>query len=255
MLVLLLMIAIPLGIWFCLSHEPDFYRALESVPRERRKTGARQFVAQSMQLRNDIINEGHWEAVFSDQEVNAWLAEDLVTQFADQIPSGVREPRVAFEPDRAILAFRLDDSPFRSVIWVVMRVRVPEANLVALTIEKIRAGVLPVPADQVLERIAQHARERGIDVRWEHEDGLPVAMIRYHPHLGRRDVVLEQFQILDGYVRLIGRSEATGELAQFGLPSGRFLQANFPRRRNVHRSAGSGRTPASFLRSSTSPES
>lgn len=246
---------IPAGVWLCLSHEPDFYRAMRSVPNDRRKKGARQFVAQSIQLRNDIINEERWEAMFSDQEVNAWLAEDLVTQFADQIPAGVREPRVAFEPDRAILAFRLDEGPFRSVVWVVVHVRVPEPNLVALTIEKIRAGVLPVPADQILERIAQHARDRGIDVRWEREAGLPVAKIRYQPHLERRDVVLEQCQILDGHLRLVGRSESSTKLAHFSLPSGRFLQANFPRKRRVHRSGSSGEAPAPLLRNSSSPES
>ena len=58
---------------------------------------AKRFVAQSLQLRNDICNEPTWEAVFTDQEVNAWLAEDLVTHFADQLPPEVHEPRVVFE--------------------------------------------------------------------------------------------------------------------------------------------------------------
>ena len=36
-------------------------------------------------------------AVFSDQEVNAWLAEDLVTHFADQLPPEVDESARLFE--------------------------------------------------------------------------------------------------------------------------------------------------------------
>lgn len=255
MFVALLAIVVPLGFWFCLSHEPDFYRNMNSLTAERRRQEARQFLAQSMQLRNDIINEERWEAVFSDQEVNAWLAEDLVKQFADQIPSGVRDPRVAFEPDRVTLAFRLDEGRIRAVVWVVMQVRVPEPNVVALTIEKIRAGIMPVPADQILERIAAHARERGIAVHWEREGGLPVAKLSYQPHLDRRDIVLEHFQTLDGYVRLTGRSEATGQLARLGLPSGRFLQANFPRKRRVQRSADRDSAPTSLLRSSSTPSS
>ena len=77
----------------------------QSVPRDQREAKAKHFVASSLQLRNDITNERDWQAVFTDGEVNAWLAEDLVTTFADQIPAEVHEPRVAFEPDRITLAF------------------------------------------------------------------------------------------------------------------------------------------------------
>lgn len=250
-----ILIAIPAGLWFCLAHEPAFYRDMKSLTGERQREGARQFLAQSLQLRNDIMNEERWEAVFSDQEVNAWLGEDLVTQFADQIPTGVSEPRVAFEPDRVILAFRLDENRIHSVVWVVMRIRVSDPNVIALTIEKIRAGVMPVPANQVLDRIAEHARDRGIDVRWEREAGLPVAKLSYQPHLGRRDIVLEHFQILDGYVRLIGRSESSRELARLRLPTGRFLQANFPKKRRVHRSSVRESSTESTFRSSSTPAS
>ncbi len=252
---LLLLGVVPGFLWISLTHQPDFYRALSRLSAERRKEGARKFVAQSLQLRNDIINENHWEALFSDQEVNAWLAEDLVVHFADQLPPGVSEPRVVFEPDRAILAFRLEDGPIRSVIWVVARVRVTEPNVLALTIEKIRAGVMPVPADQVLERIAQHARSRGLDVEWDKESELPVALIRYTPHLSRRDIVLEHFQIFEGHVRLTGRSENRAANAHLTLPSAALLQATFPRSRKVHRSGDSGSRPVSFLRSSTTPAS
>ncbi len=82
-------------------------------------------MAQSLQLRNDICNEPSWEAVFTDQEVNAWLAEDLVTHFADQLPPEVYEPRVLFELDRITLAFLLKQGGVQSVITVVARPRVP----------------------------------------------------------------------------------------------------------------------------------
>ena len=82
------------------------------LSREQRAGRAKKFVAQSLQLRNDICNEPNWEAVFTDQEVNAWLAEDLVTYFADRLPPEVNEPRVLFEPDRIILAFQLRQGAF-----------------------------------------------------------------------------------------------------------------------------------------------
>ncbi len=152
------LVAAPGLAWLTLTHKPTFYRARMSVPPEERRTEARKFVAQSLQLRNDIANEPNWEAVFSDAEVNAWLAEDLVTYFADQIPPGVHEPRIVFEMDRVTLAFGLDQGGVRSIVWVVARPRVAGPNVLELTLEKVRAGMLPIPPDQVLDRITAHAR-------------------------------------------------------------------------------------------------
>src|SRR5262249_22650077 len=185
-----------------------------------------------LQLRNDIHNEPTWEAVFSDQEVNAWLAGDLVTHFADQLPPEVHEPRVMFELDRITLAFELDQGPVRSVIWVVARPRVPEPNLLELTLEKIRAGVLPVPAEKVIDRIIEHVRGHGLDVDWKRVDRLPVVTIRYSPDSERDDVMLEQLQIREGQIRLEGRSNRSkGVVTAPTLPTRKVLQSKFPRRK------------------------
>ncbi len=65
-------VSIPSAIWFSLTYQPSYYREMFSLPHEQREIKAKHFVAQSLQLRNDICNEPSWEAVFSDQEVNAW---------------------------------------------------------------------------------------------------------------------------------------------------------------------------------------
>src|SRR4051794_33592831 len=98
-LILLLLATIPGLAWVSLKHQPGFYRDMVRLPRGQRVVQAKRFVAQSLQLRNDICNEPTWEAIFTDQEVNAWLEEDLVTHFADQVPPEVHEPRVVFETD------------------------------------------------------------------------------------------------------------------------------------------------------------
>ena len=38
------------------------------------------------------------------------------------------------------------------MIWVVVAARVPEDNVLALTLEKIRAGVVPISADRIIGR-------------------------------------------------------------------------------------------------------
>src|SRR3954451_5866416 len=97
---MLTLVGAPAAVWVGLTHQPRFYRRLEAIPPERRRAEAKHFVAQSLQLRNDICNEDRWGASLTGEGVNAWLAEDLVPHFADQLPPGIHEPRVAFEADR-----------------------------------------------------------------------------------------------------------------------------------------------------------
>jgi hypothetical protein len=229
-----LALSLPAAAWFCLTYQPVYYRDMVrlGVPRDQLEVRAKRFVAQSLQLRNDICNEPTWEAVFSDQEVNAWLAEDLVTHFADQLPPEVHDPRVLFEMDRVILAFRLERSGMDSVITVVARPRIPEGNTVELTLEKIRAGILPVPADRVLDRIMEIGRRHGVDVVWRKQEGFPVVQLRYTPNLNRDDVRLEDVEIRSGQIRLAGRSDRTkGAFGTPRLPSRKILQSTFPRRK------------------------
>jgi uncharacterized protein YpmS len=250
---LAILAAVPAAAWLSLTYQPSYYRAMVLQSREQREGKARKFVAQSLQLRNDIVNEPTWEAVFSDQEVNAWLAEDLVSHFADQLPPEVYEPRVLFEMDRIVLAFQLRQRGVQSVITVVARPRVPEGNTLELTLEKIRAGILPVPADNVLDRIIEYARSLGVDVEWTRRDGYPVVLIRYTPNLQRDDVQLEEVQIRSGQLRLAGRSDRTrGAFLRPTLPSRRVLQSKFPRRK-IHDDPPSDLSPT--WRSSTSPTS
>jgi hypothetical protein len=245
--------SIPAGAWFCLTYQPSYYRDMVLLPRELRAGKAKKFVAQSLQLRNDICNEPTWEAVFTDQEVNAWLAEDLVTHFADQLPPEVHEPRVLFELDRITLAFLLKQGAVQSVITVVARPRVPGGNTVELTLEKIRAGILPVPADNVLDRIIEYARCHGIDVEWTRKDGYPVVLMRYTPNIDREDVLLEELQIRAGQIRLAGRSDrAKGAFQRISLPSRKVLQSKFPMRKFQDAALPE---PTSLERRSTSPTS
>lgn len=246
---LILLACLPLGLRECLRYQPDFYRERVAMPPELRKANAQQFASQSMQLRNDIMNETNWEASFTDEEVNAWLAQDLVQHFADQIPSGVSEPRVAFEPDRAILAFQLDQGALRSVVWAVVGIQVTAPNELALTLEKVRAGMMPVPIDNLLDRITTHVRARGVEIEWDRSGPHPVAKVKYQPTLTRKDIRLEQLQFLQGRVRLSGRSERRrdGErTAMLRLPGRDALRAQFPNRKR--------QPPTSLLRREISPE-
>jgi hypothetical protein len=231
------------GVLLGLKHEPEFYRRLTNVPDGRRQAVAKQFVAESLRLRNDIVNEPRWEAVFSDEEVNAWLAEDLVAYFADQLPTGVRDPRVLFDDDRLTLAFQLDQGPMSSVVWAVVRAKVTAPNQLALTLEKVRAGALPMPTDRLVAMVSEQAAAHGVDLDWAEEDGLPVATLRYTAAPGRSDIVLDALRVLKGQIRLEGRSNHGGGVASPSLPTRKVLQSTFPRRNVQDRPSASLSTP------------
>ncbi len=253
-----LVACIPVGGWFCLTYQPSYYRDMvrSGGSRDQLEVRAKRFVAQSLQLRNDICNEPMWEAVFSDEEVNAWLAEDLVMHFADQLPPEVHDPRVLFDLDRVTLAFRLERGGVDSVITVVARPRIPEGNTVELTLEKIRAGILPVPADRVLDRITEIGQRHGVDVVWRKQEGYPVVQLRYTPNLNRDDVQLEDVEIRAGQIRLAGRSDRTkGAFQRPRLPSRKILQSTFPTRRNFQFVRPVPLESSSMLQRRTSPTS
>lgn len=257
LILLIVAASVPTAVWFCLTYEPRYYREMVplSVSRRQREDQAKRFVAQSLQLRNDICNEPTWEAVFSDQEVNAWLAEDLVTHFADQLPPEVSEPRVLFDSGKVVLAFRLEGAAISSVITVVARPRIPADNTVELTLEKIRAGILPVPADRVLDRIIERGRGYGVDAAWRKVDGYPVVQLHYTPARHRDDVRLDDVEIRAGQIRLAGRSDrARGAFFRPQLPSRKILQMTFPRESFQFPRAGSADSRGRFVRR-TSPTS
>ncbi len=248
---------VPAGVWFSLTYQPSYYRDMIALgaPRDQVERQAKHFVAQSLQFHNDICNEPTWEAVFSDREVNSWLAEDLVTHFADQLPSEVHEPRVLFEMGRVIFAFRLERGGVNSIITVVARPRIPADNTIELTLEKIRAGILPVPADRVLDRITEMGQRHGVDVVWRKVEGYPVVQLRYTPNLKREDVRLEDVEIRTGQIRLAGRSDKNkGAFYTPRLPSRKILQLTFPRE-NFQYSGPGLYIPGRGLQSKTSPTS
>lgn len=240
----ILSVVIPIAAWRSLTYQPPFYRKLSGMDREIRRVEADRFVNQTFQLRNDIANEHRWEASFTDEEVNAWLAEDLVTHFADFLPEGVHDPLVVFDLDRVTLAFKLERGPFTSLVWAVARVQVSDDNTVALTLEKIRAGAVPVSPEEVVAPIIRQAKAYGLDVDWRYVDDEPVALIRYSPTPDRGDVVLERVVLFEGRLYLSGRSDReAGQVSDVTLPSRRVLQMNFPiRSRQPHRSSPTTRT-------------
>jgi hypothetical protein len=212
--------------WAGLRHEPEFYRKLVAQPPQADQADA--FVSHTARLRNDVVNEPRWEVVFSEAEVNAWLATDLEQEFADRLPPGVSEPRVLFEPDRITLAFQLDDAAGRSVVWAVLRVGLVGENELSLALDRVQRGAFPIPAGVVLDRLAAQATNLGMRVTRGEDDGSPSVVLQL-PAGDRTRAVIETLQIAEGWIRLAGTSRSRETLASSLPPGQEWLQSAFPR--------------------------
>jgi len=86
---------------------PEFYaQALQADPAVQ-KHASDEMVQKTTALVNNLKKEGDWEALFTDVQVNGWLASDLEEHYPDALPRGVRDPRVVIEPEQVIFAFRM----------------------------------------------------------------------------------------------------------------------------------------------------
>lgn len=210
-LALLIALAICVGLVYrAATQVPEFYlQALEHDPVEAKEAGD-ELERRALELRNDAQQGGQWEAVFTAEQVNGWLAVDLVNKFPNLLPPEVQSPRVAMSPSDVQLAFRFQNAQVNTVVSLSLGVSLTEEpNVVAIRVRKARAGSLPVPLAQFLDQIAQAAHEADIDLRWSRVEGDPVALVRLpieHTELPDRTLHLEAIELKPNQVRLAGKT-------------------------------------------------
>ena len=201
-----------------LSQVPDFYeQALAQQEIEQDRAGD-EFEKQVLDLHNDVRKDHVWRAVFTDEQVNGWLATDLIEKFPRILPYGVSDPRVVINKDKIRLACRYIGHSLNSVVSVDLEVYVTdEPNVVAIQILRVRSGALPLPVSQVLSAISTAARRARVKLSWA-QDGTPVALVTVpteRPELNRL-MLLDSIELREGEVELIGRTQDTPDRAVVG---------------------------------------
>lgn len=156
---------------------PDFYE--ENLVVAPLGTEGADFEEQALALHNQLQHTGHWEARFTEEQINAWLASDLPEKFPTLLPPSITEPRIALEADAVRLAARYHRGNLETVISLTGDVYLTDQpNEVAVRISQARAGYLPLPLGQFLEEIRERAQRADVTLRWTEVAGDPVALIR-----------------------------------------------------------------------------
>ena len=190
---------------------PAFYqRAIVAEP-ARQAAAGRQLERQAAALHNQARRPGRWEARFTQDQINGWLASDLPEKFPGSLPAGVSEPRVEIASDETQLAVKWDQGGVQTIVSLAGHVQLTEQpNEVAVRVFAARAGSIPVPLGQFLDTIAARAATSGIPLRWTEVEGDPVAIINLpldQPEFRGKRIVVEELRVEEGVIVVAGRTD------------------------------------------------
>ena len=194
-----------------LNDVPAFYAEALAKPAPEPAKAAYQFEQEVLELQNDVRREGDWQATFSAEEINGWLANDLPVKFPRALPEHVSDPRVAITPQMIQVACKYADPRFSSVVSLGAEPKMTtEPNVIAIRIKQVRAGALPLPLANFLEEISAHSAHAGVPLRWGEEDGDPVAYITLpmnRPEFEGKTLRVESVELKDGALVVAGKTE------------------------------------------------
>ncbi len=210
--VLVVLLSVIALIWLFQASQqvPEFYsRAIEIAPERAAEAGDRLERA-VLELHNEVIHEDRFQMTFTDEEVNGWLASDLIEKFPERLPPSVRDPRVAFEEGAAIIAFRYEEGNAKTIVTVRADIHLLEdEDVLSVTLRALHAGTVPIPIGPVLENLKREAEQRRLPIRWEDDRGSPVALIPLRlgdQWVKDRQLILENIYLEPGKLTIAGRA-------------------------------------------------
>jgi hypothetical protein len=200
-------------------HVPPFYVQALQATTAAQKAAGQEFERQSFALHNALRRRGHWSARFTENEINGWLAAELPEKFSTALPAGISQPRVAIAAERVQIAAHYEQRGIETVLSLAGEIRLTsEPNEIAVRIERVRAGSLPMPLGKLLDEISALAATAGIPLRWTEVAGDPVALLRLPPELDRQPFVLETLDLSEGALTIAGNTggaeEKQGQIQQ-----------------------------------------
>ncbi|NQT37394.1 MAG: hypothetical protein HQ581_07900 [Planctomycetes bacterium] len=204
-LLVLLLLAV-LGLYLAAQHEPEFYRQAMQAEPEVLRQGSDRMLQRVTVLKNDVRRVGQWQTIITAEEINGWLAVDLVENHPNALPDWASDPRVAIDPEHVLMACRVQRGKVKGIVTFDVDVAIAETNMVALRIRTAQAGLLPLPLEKIAERVTTAAQRMELRIEWRQVDGDRVAMISVPPPKTDDDkaVRIETLELREGEIYLDG---------------------------------------------------
>ena len=74
---------------------PEFYQSVLEQDTAQLDRAGDQFESNILEMQNASRREGKWQVVFTQDEINGWLAADLPEKFPNALPPFISDPRVS----------------------------------------------------------------------------------------------------------------------------------------------------------------
>jgi hypothetical protein len=187
---------------------PFYEQALHLQP-EVLERGSQELESRATALYSEARKAGQWQAVFTAEQINGWLAVQLVDNLQVELPSRIRDPRVAISPDMVTLGFRMSSGTVETVVSVDAGVFLTDDGAVAIRFASVRAGALPLPVMQLADEIADACQELALPVKWTRQDGQPVAVVELHSDTStdKRQFYMDAIELREGELYVAGHTE------------------------------------------------
>jgi hypothetical protein len=192
--------------YFAVQQAPEFYERELAIDRSQQQAASNEMFNRTQKLKQETKRVGKWEAVFTADQINGFLAVDLEKHYP--LPPGAIDPRVDINDGELIVACRYDGSGIPTVLWLALEVFLSGPNELAVRVRKARAGAMPIPIGEVVHKVSKAAEENELPLVWRQADGDPVAILRLPEDVdpGRR-ATLDRLELREGAIYVGGRTE------------------------------------------------
>ena len=121
------------------------------IPRPDQASDA--LLREAAALVSDLHKSGRWQALFTAEQINGWLAYDMLQNHPHLFPPAISDLRVAIQQDRAQIAFRWTKPAWSAIVFLETQIFLREENVVAMRICKARAGSAAVAVEWIAARL------------------------------------------------------------------------------------------------------
>lgn len=206
---LLLLIAVVLvALWRASQSVPEFYSRLLAEDRTAQRSASDSMIQKTTLLVGDVQKSGRWEMLFSEEEINGWLAVDLEENHSRSLPPGIADPRVVVQPGSLQWACRTQLQGVETVLSAQLDVHLQEPGVLGVRVRHLRAGSIPLPLTGLLDRIGELGDRRGLRIQWQQTEGDPVALIHIDPVIeDNKPVVIDSVELAEGEIYVSGTTQ------------------------------------------------
>lgn len=199
------LLAIGLGVaYYAAQQVRPFYEQALAIQPEVLERGGRELESRATTLYSDAKQIGRWQALFTAEQINGWLATQLAEFSGKELPPNIRDPRVAITPGVLTLGFRTKANGIDTVVSADANVSLTEDGAVAIRLDSVRAGTLPLPVMQLADDLANACRNLKLPIRWTRHAGKPVALV----DLDEMDsLYVDDVRLDDGQLYVAGHTE------------------------------------------------